>query len=161
MNKILIFIICLIICFIPAIIGSYFTSEAIPTWYETIEKPSFNPPSWIFGPVWAILYITMGISLYFIVTSKIKNSIAIYFFFTQLILNGLWSILFFGMQNLLLAFIGILFLWVFILTTIITSAKVSKISSLILIPYFFWVSFATILNYSILILNWKIFNFFT
>ena len=153
MNKILILIICIIICFIPAIVGSYFTAEAIPTWYDTIEKPTFNPPDWIFGPVWTILYITMGISLYFIVTSKIKNSIAIYFFFTQLILNGLWSILFFGMKNPLLAFIDIIFLVGFVLTTIITSAKVSKVSSIILIPYLFWISFATILNYSILILN--------
>ncbi|MBS3162818.1 tryptophan-rich sensory protein [Candidatus Woesearchaeota archaeon] len=153
LKNILIFLACLIICFIPAIVGSYFTSNAIPIWYDTIEKPSFNPPNWIFGPVWTLLYITMAISLYFIVTSKTKNSIAIYFFFTQLLLNGLWSILFFGLKNPLLAFIEILFLWGFILTTIITSSKVSKTSSLILIPYLLWVSFASILNYFILILN--------
>lgn len=153
MNKILILIFCIIICFLPAIVGFYFTSQAIPTWYATLDKPSFNPPDWIFAPVWTILYLTLAVSLYFIMTSRTKNSIAIYFFFTQLVLNAVWSILFFGLKNPLLSFIDIIVLWIFTLITIITSARVSKTSSLILIPYLLWITFAMILNYYILVLN--------
>ena len=102
-------------------IGSYFTSPNIPTWYASLNKPFFNPPSWLFGPVWTLLYILMGISLYQIwISQKSKQKTkAIKLFLIQLVLNSLWSILFFGLQNPFLAFIEIIFLWFLILALII------------------------------------------
>lgn len=148
-------IISIVIAQLAGIIGSLFTVTSGNSWYSSITKPSFNPPNWIFGPVWTLLYLLMGISLYFIWTSKKSKNrkIALYFFFTQLVLNSLWSILFFGLQNPLLAFIEIIILWIAILLTILYSFKVKKTAAYLLIPYILWVTFAAILNFSIFILN--------
>lgn len=137
------------------LIGSIFTFEAIPTWYATLNKPFFNPPNFIFGPVWTTLYTLMGVSLYLLWTAKessIKDK-ALLYFYIQLGLNTLWSIIFFGFKNLEIALIEIVSLWIFILLTIITSYKVNKTAALLLIPYILWVSFASILNASIAYLN--------
>lgn len=147
------------ICQLAGIIGSFFTISSVSTWYITLNKPIFNPPSWIFGPVWTVLYLSMGISLYLIWNkysnkSKSNNSkLALTFFVIQLFLNALWSILFFGLKSPLLAFIEILFLWVAILLTLIYTFKISKLGSYILIPYLLWVSFAAVLNFFIFYLN--------
>jgi len=153
-NNILKLTISILVCQIAGLIGSFFTSPVIFTWYENIEKPNFNPPNWIFAPVWTILFILMGISLYLIWSNGLKNKkTAIFIFSVQLILNILWSLLFFGLQVPLYAFIEIIILWLAILLTIISFYKVSKIAGLLLLPYIFWVSFATILNFFIWQLN--------
>ena len=144
----------LIPLFIGAIAG-YYTSTSITTWYVTLNKPSFNPPNYLFGPVWTLLYILMGISL-FIVLNKAKDAEKnkIYFAFSiQLILNFLWSFLFFKFQQLGLALAEILLMWCSILFMIIVFYKTNKLAALINIPYLLWVSFATILTYSIYTLN--------
>lgn len=145
-------IIALLLPQLAGFIGSLFTSPKISTWYSSIIKPSFNPPSWVFGPVWTLLFILMGIALYLVWIEK-DNKKALTFFGIQLGLNTLWSILFFGLQNPLLALIDIFVLEAFILLTIKEFYKVSKKAAYLLIPYILWVSFAIILNFAIVILN--------
>lgn len=140
------------LCNLAGAIGSVFTSPSIPTWYSTLIKPSFNPPSWLFAPVWISLYTIMGISLYLVLQKK-NNRRALSFFSAQLILNALWSILFFGLQNPLLAFIEILILWLFIALTILEFRRLDRKAAHLLIPYLLWVTFAAILNLSIWRLN--------
>lgn len=152
-NKVKI-VISIAICQFAGIIGSIFTASAVTGWYVTLEKPVFSPPNWIFAPVWIILYFLMGISLYLIWTSKTKdNRKALTVFGFQLILNALWSILFFGLQSPLYGLIDISFLLVGIILTILFSYKISVLAAVLLVPYLVWVSFATILNYNILLLN--------
>ncbi|OGH24827.1 MAG: TspO protein [Candidatus Levybacteria bacterium RIFCSPLOWO2_01_FULL_39_24] len=134
--------------------GSVFTVSAVPTWYATLNKPSFSPPNYLFGPVWTILYILMGISLYFLWTAKKKGEgKAIKLFLIQLVLNFFWSIIFFGWHNPQAAFLEIISLWIFIFLTIRQSLLISKTSAYLLYPYLVWVSFASILNLSIVLLN--------
>ena len=144
----------ILICQLAGIIGSFFTASSVSTWYTTINKPFFNPPSWIFGPVWITLYLLMGISLYLIWNNYSKDmKMPLIFFGIQLGLNSLWSIIFFGLQNPLFAFIEIIILWTFILLSIIGFYKKSKTAAYFLVPYILWVSFAAILNFSIYYLN--------
>ena len=136
------------------VLGSYFTASSIPTWYAALNKPVFAPPNWIFGPVWTTLYILMGISLYLLWTSKKKGKEKVLrLFFIQLALNFLWSIIFFGMHNVFLAFVEIIALWIFIFLTIRQSLLVSKNAAYLLYPYIIWVTIASILNLLLLILN--------
>lgn len=137
-------------------IGTIFTSSSIPTWYTTLNKPSFNPPNWIFGPVWTILFLLMGIALFLVWQKGIHKKevkIAITIFGIQLVLNTLWSILFFGLQSPQYALVEIVFLWIAIVATIITFYKVSKCAAALLLPYILWVSFAAYLNYTLGMLN--------
>jgi len=145
----------LILCQIAGFIGSLFTVPAIPTWYQTIDKPSFTPPNWIFSPVWISLYLLMGISLFLVWrrTDHPRFNRAILFFLIQLILNVLWSAAFFGLRSPFLGLIDILLLWMAILLTIQTFFKISRWAGGLLIPYGLWVSFATVLNFSLWILN--------
>lgn len=143
----------IIICQLAGIIGSVFTVSSVSTWYLTLNKPFFNPPSWVFGPVWTLLYLLMGISLYIVWNNKNRTKKALNIFGIQLILNSLWSILFFGLQSPLFAFIEIIFLWFTILLSIIYFYRISKSAAYLLIPYIIWVSFAAILNFSIFSLN--------
>jgi len=145
----------LLLVLLVGFLGSFFTSSSVNGWYQTINKPSFNPPSWIFGPVWTILYIMIGISLYLVWTKPSKKSKkpAYIAFAIQLGLNFLWSILFFGNQNPAGAFIDIILLWLAILANIILVYKISKPAAYLLVPYWLWVSFASILNFTIWILN--------
>ena len=151
--RVLIFI---LICEGAGIIGSVFTMPSIPGWYAGLSKPPFNPPSWIFGPVWTILYAMMGLSAYLIYQSgigkkQVKRALAV--FAVQLLLNTLWSIVFFGAHMIFAAVIVILLLWGMILVTIIVFHRISKAAAYLLIPYILWVSFATVLNISLYILN--------
>ncbi|MBN1940756.1 MAG: tryptophan-rich sensory protein [Candidatus Diapherotrites archaeon] len=146
----------IVICLCAGFIGSFFTSPNIPTWYASINKPFFNPPNWIFAPVWTILFILMGISLYLVWSKGLQAKgvkIAIAIFAAQLVLNTLWSILFFGLQNPFFAFIEIIVLWIFILLSIIKFYPISRKAALLLLPYICWVSFALLLNYFVWILN--------
>ncbi len=139
------------ICLGVGIIGSLFTFSAIPTWYATLNKPFFSPPNFIFGPVWTILYILLGISLYLVwIKEKVPTV-----FWIQLLLNAVWSIIFFGLKNPLLALVDIVALWIAIFLTIKAFYKINKLAGNLLIPYLIWVAFATILNLSIVILNPK------
>ena len=137
------------ICLGAGILGSVFTVSSIPNWYVTLNKPFFSPPNWVFGPVWIILYILMGISLYLVWKRKKVPSV----FWIQLILNAVWSIIFFGMKNPTLALMDIAVLWIIIVLTIKAFSKISKLAGKLLIPYLAWVSFATLLNLAIVILN--------
>ena len=152
MKKIYKLIISILLPFLASAIGGFFTASSVSTWYVTLNKPAFNPPSWIFGPVWTILYLMIGMSLYLVWINK-YNKIAFTVFGIQLFLNALWSILFFGLQNPLLALVEIIFLWASIFITIIYFYKLNKISAYLLVPYILWVTFAAILNFSIFILN--------
>ena len=150
----------LAVCFAAAALGSAFTMSQIHTWYAQLNKPFFNPPDWIFGPVWTILYIFMALSLYFVWNYKTKNKdvgIArrngMLYFFVQLSCNSLWSIVFFGMHSPLTALFVIIALWIFIFLTMRNFYAVVKISGQLLIPYLAWVSFASILNFSVVLLN--------
>jgi translocator protein len=146
----------IIICELAGIIGTFFTIPAIPTWYAALNKPFFNPPSWVFGPVWIMLYALMGISFFIIWKkglNKKENKIAVSLFSAQLVLNALWSIIFFGLQNILFALIEIIMLWIFLVITIIKFYKIDKRAAYLLVPYVLWVSFATILTFFIFILN--------
>ena len=152
MKNIIKLIISLVICQLAGVIGSFFNINSIPTWYATLNKPSFNPPNWVFGPVWTTLFLLMGISLYLVWTKGFTKQ-ALIFFSIQLFLNILWSALFFGLRSPLSALIEIIILWAFILLTIISFYKISKIAGILLIPYILWVSFAAVLNFSIYLLN--------
>jgi translocator protein len=137
-------------------IGALCTASSIPSWYADLEKPWFNPPNWIFGPVWTILYIMMGAALYLVWRNGLadrKRKTAVALFAVQLALNLLWSILFFGMRSPLAGLVEIAFLWVFILAALMAFYRVSKSAGLLLAPYLLWVSFAAVLNYMIYIMN--------
>ena len=143
------------LCQLAGFIGSLFTTPAISTWYETLRKPFFTPPNWIFGPVWISLYVLMGISL-FVVWRRNDHpefKTALIFFFVQLIFNILWSMSFFGLRSPLLGLIDIILLWIAILLTIQNFLKVSRIAGLLLFPYFLWVSFAALLNLFLWMMN--------
>lgn len=153
-KEILKLIICVFICQMAGFVGSFFTTPKIDNWYAELIKPSFNPPDWLFAPVWLTLFCLMGISLYLLIKDGFKGKIkCLAFFMIQLILNASWSIVFFGLESILGGFIIIIALVIFILLTMVFAYKISKISSLILIPYILWVSFALILNFSLLLLN--------
>jgi len=149
------FVISITLPFLAAFVGSYFTTPSIATWYAYLNKPTFSPPNWIFAPVWTLLYILMGISFYIIwgASSKKNKGGAMGVYIAQLVLNSMWSIVFFGLHNLGLALVVIAILWVLILLTIIRFYKFNKIAGIILIPYILWVSFASFLNLTVFLLN--------
>lgn len=145
-----------ILCEFVGVLGSFFTFSQIPTWYLHLNKPFFSPPNYLFGPAWTTLYALMGISIFLVLEGKLKAGQKQYLpaiFSLQLFLNFLWSVIFFGMHQPLVAFIEILFLWASILLLVIRFYKFSKPASYLLIPYLLWVSFAAILNLSVAILN--------
>ncbi|MBW3012547.1 tryptophan-rich sensory protein [Candidatus Woesearchaeota archaeon] len=146
-------VVSIVISGLAGLIGSLFTSQTVSTWFVELNKPVFNPPNWLFGPVWTLLYILIGVSLFIVWEKNSKDKLAYTFFGVQMALNALWSILFFGLKSPLLAFIEIIALWVFILLTILRFYKISKTSAYLLIPYILWVSFAAVLNFSIYLLN--------
>lgn len=143
---------------IPLTVGSisgYVTSSSVDNWFTTINKPSFNPPNWLFAPVWTTLYILMGISLYLVWQKNATHSKtrAILMFGIQLFLNFLWSIIFFGLHEPGWAFVDIVVLLFSIILTIVEFRKLSKAAAWLLLPYILWVAFATALNFAIWRLN--------
>ncbi|MCX8118388.1 MAG: tryptophan-rich sensory protein [Desulfobacterota bacterium] len=145
----------LLLCQLAGLIGSLFTTPAIPTWYEALKKPPFTPPNWVFTPVWIGLFVMMGISLFLVWQRKDhpRARAGLVFFFVQLGFNTLWSIAFFGLRSPLLGLIDILLLWPAILLTIYLFFQVSRWAGFLLLPYHLWVSFAAVLNYALYILN--------
>jgi translocator protein len=150
----------ILLCQLAGAIGSIFTINSISTWYVTLNKPFFTPQNWIFGPAWITLYTIMGISL-FIILKTInnkekfisKNKVALFLFGLQLIINTIWSIIFFGLQNIFLGMVTIITLWFIVALTVIKFYKINQKAGILLIPYLVWLSFATILNISIFLLN--------
>jgi translocator protein len=145
-----------VICMLAGVIGSFFTTPNIATWYESLHKPWFTPPSWVFGPVWTTLFILMGISLFLVLREGWERKdvqIGTAIFGVQLVLNILWSYLFFGLHSPLYGLIGIAALWIAILVTIIWFFRISRPAAILLVPYIIWVSIASALNYGIFVLN--------
>lgn len=136
-------------------LGSYFTIGSVKDWYPVLVKPALNPPAWIFGPVWTTLFLLMGFALYLVWKDEGEKSkrVAYVAFGIQMVLNALWSIIFFGLHSPGGALVVIVFLWVAILATMIAFYKISKPAAWLLLPYILWVSFAAYLNYSIYVLN--------
>lgn len=147
----------IVVCQLAGLIGALFTASAIPEWYGTLTKPDFAPPNWVFGPVWTVLYILMGLALFYVwqklETSKgsnkrhIRNAIAL--FVTQLILNAAWSVIFFGLRSPGFAFAEIVAMWLFIAATMVAFSRISMRAVWLLVPYLLWVSFAGYLNFAV------------
>jgi tryptophan-rich sensory protein len=138
------------------VIGSLFTARNVGVWYQTLRKPSWTPPSGIFGPVWISLYLLMGIAAFLVWRRGLAEEgvrTALVLFLIQLVLNTLWSAAFFGVPSPLAGLIAIIALWVMILLTIVAFLRISLGAGLLLLPYILWVSFAAALNLSILLLN--------
>lgn len=154
--RIIKFLFVLIITFLAGFVGQLFTAPSIPTWYAALNKPAFNPPNWVFAPVWTTLYIMMAVAAWLVWERGLENKnvqTGLKFFVLQLALNSLWSIIFFGFQLPWLAFIEIICLWIAIFLTIKYFVKVSKLAGWLLLPYLLWVSFAAVLNLAIFWLN--------
>lgn len=149
------FVVSLLVPLFIGFLGSFFTSSSVNTWYKQLDKPSFNPPEWLFAPVWTMLFILIGLSFYLVWKQNFgdRKNIAVGIYSIQLILNLFWSLLFFGLKSPFLAFIEIVLLWIVILSNIIVFYRINKDAGFLLIPYFIWVSFATVLNYFVFILN--------
>ncbi len=146
----------ILIGFFSQIISTSIASSSFKDTYSGFNQPWFSPPSWLFGPVWTFLYILMGVSMYLVYKEGIHNpdvKTSLVLFSIQLFLNFLWSVIFFGLSNYLLAFAEIVILWGFIMAMIISFKKVSKTAAYLQIPYILWVSFAAILNLTIFLIN--------
>lgn len=143
-------------CELAGIAGSFFTIPSIPSWYASLNKPFFSPPNWLFAPVWTTLFALMGISLFLVWQKGLQDrnvKAAVSIFGLQLVLNILWSALFFGMQNPFLAFIEIILLWIAIAFTIKKFYRISRKAAYLLFPYIAWVFIAAALNAAIWLLN--------
>jgi benzodiazapine receptor len=157
MNRITKILTVVVTCLVIGYFSGIVTRAAIITWYLTLVKPGFNPPNWIFAPVWSTLYIMMGIAAGLVWdriesnTELVKKALVI--FALQLALNALWSYLFFGLMNPMLALLEIVILWLMIYETYVQFGKINKIAGYLFIPYLLWVSFAMVLNASIWWLN--------
>ena len=148
-------IISIVLCVSLGSVGGLVTVNEIPTWYATLNKPSFNPPNWLFGPVWTTLYVLMGISVYLIWKQPVstERNKALQLFIIQFILNFCWSFIFFGLHATGWALMEMIALWILILLSILHFAKHSKTAAWLLVPYIAWVSFALLLNAAIWRLN--------
>jgi tryptophan-rich sensory protein len=140
-------ILAIVVCELVGVAGSLFTTPAIDSWYAFLAKPAFSPPSWLFAPAWTLLYALMGVAIALVWPRLSK------LFVLQLLVNGLWSFLFFGLHNPLLGLIDIVVLWILILVLLLGYWRINKTSFWLFVPYFLWVSFATALNFSVWRLN--------
>ena len=146
----------ILICLLIGFLSGQYSSASVETWYITLDKPAFNPPDWVFAPVWTILYILMGIAGGMIWNTGIELEgvrKALLLFIIQLLLNAIWAVIFFGMQNPPLALVEILFLFLAIYLCTKEFSSLNKQAGWLMIPYLLWVGYATILNLSIVILN--------
>jgi len=147
---------CILLCLGAGFVGSVFTTPAINSWYVYLNKPAFNPPAWLFAPVWTLLYVLMGIALFLVYRKAKENKFAAlssFIFVIHLIFNTSWSIIFFGVKMIPQAFANIVLLWLLIVFLIFAFWRVDKRASILLWPYLIWVSFASILNFYLMILN--------
>ena len=152
-NKLLTFILFLLITFSASLIGGLATINFMNPWYSLLNKPIFNPPDWVFGPVWTILYFMMTISIWLYWHTKNREMNTIYIYFTHLVFNATWSITFFIFHNMILALVVLIILIALIINLILSFRRVKMISAYLMIPYLLWCCFALILNTSLIILN--------
>jgi len=155
-NKITIALFSIGVSLLAGFLGSFFTQSSVSSWYLNLHKPPFNPPSYLFAPVWTFLFILMGVSLYLIIRSKTGKKLkqkAYIFFAIQWLLNIGWSFCFFYLRSPLLGFIEIIILLISIIITIFYFYRINKLAGYLFIPYLYWVTFAAILNFSIWFLN--------
>lgn len=152
-NKFLSFSLFALITYSASFIGAFATINFKDPWYSLLNKPYFNPPDWIFGPVWTTLYLMMTISIWLYWNSKNKNMKTVYIYFIHLIFNTTWSIVFFVFHNIVLALLILLILISFIILLIKRFSNINKLSAYLLIPYLLWCLFALALNISLIILN--------
>lgn len=148
-NDVVKFVAAVVVSELAGVAGSIFTAPAISTWYTTLQRPALSPPNWVFGPVWTTLFTLMGVAAFLVWRRGWDNRkvrVALGVFVLQIILNVLWSVIFFGLRSPGGALIEIAVLWLAILATIITFVHVSRPAAYLLIPYLAWVSFATYLN---------------
>lgn len=146
----------IVVCQLVGGLGAIATTSSVDTWYAELTKPSFNPPAWVFGPVWTLLYLMMAIACWIVLDSSVKPELkknALFLFAAQLISNGIWSPIFFGIKSPGYALFDIIILWVLIIFAIKSFFKVSKFAAYLMLPYFAWVSFAAILNFFLWRLN--------
>lgn len=143
------------LCFSAAAIGGFATATAVNTWYVTLVKPSWTPPGWVFGPIWTVLYTLMAVAAWLVWLKRKEMAVrsSLQFFLVQLAMNSLWSVIFFGMRRVDLAFFWIGLLWISILVTIVLFKRVSVVAALLLVPYLIWVTIAQVLNFEIWRLN--------
>lgn len=143
------------VCFVAAGIGSLYTRPAIPVWYASLQKPAWNPPNWLFGPVWTLLYLSMAVAVWLVWRERgfAGAGLAITLFVLQLILNALWSIIFFGWRQPAYALVEIFFLWAAIFATMLCFWRISQPAAWLMWPYLLWVTFAGFLNLAIARLN--------
>jgi tryptophan-rich sensory protein len=155
MNNALKAVLSISLCFVLGSSGGLLTINEIPGWYAALQKPSFNPPNWLFGPVWTALYIMMGVAFYLVWRNppSAGRKKALSAFLVQFALNCAWTPVFFAMHQLGAALVVIVLMWLAILRTIFLFAPFSKTASWLLVPYISWVSFATLLNAAIWWLN--------
>jgi tryptophan-rich sensory protein len=150
-------IVACVVCLSAGAIGTLAVGEGgFRSWYSAIEKPAFTPPGWVFGPVWTVLYILMGVAAFLVWRRGLASrtvQVALGWFLGQLVLNALWSPVFFGWHRIGLALVVIVLLWAAIVVTLYRFLRVSTVAALLLVPYLLWVSFATILNAAIWWLN--------
>ena len=149
-------IICLVVTFSAPVVSSFVMEPGGSDWYANLNKPFFNPPGWVFGPVWTVLYILMAVSAGLVwqkglAERKVRAAMGLYL--AQLILNAIWTPLFFGLEMPLPAFIDIVLLWAAIVFTILAFLRVSKIAGVLMVPYLVWTTFAAVLNFSLWYLN--------
>ena len=152
-NKFLSFIIFFVITFSTSFIGALVTINFKEPWYSLLNKPAFNPPDWVFGPVWTILYLLMTISIWMYWHSKNKKMNTVYIYFIHLVFNATWSIVFFALHNMIFALLVLVVLIALIINLITRYRRVTIMSSYLMIPYLLWCCFALILNTSLIILN--------
>jgi len=151
------FVVFLVMCLGAQLTGSFLTVPAIRSgWYAGLEKPFFTPPDWLFGPVWTILYFTMAVAAWFVWRRDSENPLvkpALWLFFTQLVLNVLWSAFFFALQRPDWAFVEIVLLWLVILATGLVFSRISRVAAWLFVPYAGWVLYAAVLTAAIWWLN--------
>jgi benzodiazapine receptor len=157
MSKLMKILVLVATCLAVGYFSGVASQSGLQDWFPTLVKPAFNPPNWVFAPVWSTLYMMMGVAGGLVWArmdyekEEVRN--ALFFFAIQLGLNGLWSLLFFGLKNPLLALIEIILMWLMIYETYLKFKKIDKIAGWLFIPYLLWVSFAVILNGSLWWLN--------
>ena len=152
-NKFLSFVLFFIVTFSASFIGGLVTYTFKEPWYSELTKSNFNPPDWIFAPVWTTLYLMMTLAIWFFWHSKNREMNTIYIYFIHIVFNTTWSVVFFGFHNIFLALVNLIILILLIVILILRFRRVNKVSSYLMIPYLLWSSFALFLNYSLLVLN--------
>jgi translocator protein len=149
-------VLCIVACLLTGILGSFAVRDSVDGWYAGLARPSFAPPNWAFGVVWPILYVMMGVAAFIVWTKGLGDRrvrVALGLFILQLVLNGLWTPLFFGLHWIAVALVELILLWVAILFTILAFRRISRLAAYLLVPYILWVSFAIALNAGFWYLN--------